>query len=119
MLVFAAFGLSSVFVFSETFLFGTTAVAATHKTNKAIASPQDAFSRKSAVFLTPIIWLCAWKFAAKPPPLLFCTNTTTAKSKQTTKIKIEIATNIFLNVLFNCFLLFSEFGLQNKHFFLD
>ena len=55
-----------------------------------MANDQVAFSRKSAVCLTPIN--CEpepVKFAARPPPFGFWTNTIKPNKTQTTKINIE------------------------------
>jgi hypothetical protein len=40
-------------------------------TSRITASVQVVFSRKSAVFLTPINWLEDWKLEARPPPFEF------------------------------------------------
>jgi hypothetical protein len=59
-----------------------------------IARVQVAFSRKSAVCLTPNVWLPAAKLAANPPPLEFCTNTT--RVRITLAITIRIAMTVYI-----------------------
>lgn len=53
---------------SSCVVFVTNAAEMTLKTTMAIASPHVAFSRKSVVFLTPMIWFDDEKLEAKPPP---------------------------------------------------
>lgn len=50
--------------------FVTNAADTTLSTTMAIASPHVAFSRKSVVLRTPMIWLDEEKPDARPPPLL-------------------------------------------------
>lgn len=57
----------------------------------APASVQVAFSRKSVVLRTPIIWLEDAKEEARPPPLEFCTNTININKRQIMNTKTEIA----------------------------
>ncbi len=57
----------------------------------APASVQVAFSRKSVVLRTPIIWFEDAKEEAKPPPLEFCTNTININKRQIMNTKTEIA----------------------------
>ena len=57
-----------------------------------------AFSRKSVVFLTPMIWLEEENPEAKPPPFEFWINTIKINSIEAIRIKIEI--NTYILVLF-------------------
>jgi hypothetical protein len=50
---------------------GRINAAMIHKKISEPANVHVAFSRKSAVLRTPMIWLDAEKLAAKPPPLEF------------------------------------------------
>jgi hypothetical protein len=77
---------------------GRTNAASMHNTTSEPASVHVAFSRKSAVLRTPIIWLEAEKLAAKPPPLEFCTNTISVKNTQTATISMDI--NVNMNIFY-------------------
>jgi hypothetical protein len=63
---------------------------------RLIASTQVAFSRKSAVLRTPITWLDEENEEASPPPLEFCTRTTSIKRIQTMTINIEMIVPIVI-----------------------
>jgi hypothetical protein len=65
-----------------------------------IASVQVAFSRKSAVFLTPNVWFPEAKLAANPPPFEFCTNTTRVRMILAITIRIAITVYIILILIF-------------------
>lgn len=56
------------------------------------------FSRKSVVFLTPIIWLDDENPLAKPPPLDFCTNTANIISIDASRIRIMMKIYISIYV---------------------
>lgn len=60
------------------------------------ANPQVAFSRKSVVLRTPMIWLEEENPEAKPPPFEFWINTIKIKSIEAIRIRIEINTYIFV-----------------------
>jgi hypothetical protein len=62
------------------------------KNNIAMAIVQVAFSRKSAVFLTPMYWFDPAKFEASPPPFEFCTKITSTISTAIIKVKTVINT---------------------------
>ena len=66
-------------------------------TKVAIANPQVVFSRKSAVFRTPMIWLDDEKFEASPPPFEFCTKTIRINKMQVIIINTE---KIGYNILY-------------------
>ena len=87
-----------------------------HNITSEPAKVHVAFSRKSAVLRTPMIWLDDEKLAAKPPPFEFCTNTISVKNTQTTTIIMDI--NVYMNFLFFT-LLTCQFGLQSKYVFPD
>jgi len=67
-------------------------VARKLSTTSAMANVHVAFSRKSAVRRTPIIWFDPAKFDANPPPLGFW-----AKTISISKID-TITTNVIINV---------------------
>ena len=69
---------------------GRTNAANMHNTTNDPASVHVAFSRKSAVLRTPIIWFDAAKLAANPPPLEFCTSTMRTKNTQTATMSMVI-----------------------------
>lgn len=73
-------------------------VESTLRTKMSIANDQVAFSKKSAVRLTPITCDPDWKPDASPPPLGFCTNTASTSRQHAMKIKIEIAVIISVMV---------------------
>ena len=75
---------------------GIKNTANTQRTIIAPAKVQVAFSRKSVVFLTPIIWLDDAKEDAKPPPFEFCTNTININKIQIMNTKTEIAVYIII-----------------------
>lgn len=54
---------------SSTVVFVTNAAERTLSTTIAAARPQVAFSRKSVVLRTPMIWFEEAKLDARPPPL--------------------------------------------------
>ena len=77
---------------------GRINAARIHKKISEPANVHVAFSRKSAVFRTPMIWLDAEKFAAKPPPLEFWTKTMSVKKTQTTTMSMVI--NVYMKFYF-------------------
>jgi hypothetical protein len=64
------------------------------RTTITTAKVHVAFSKKSAVFLTPIIWLEDENSEAKPPPFEFCINTT--KPSNMDAIIIIIMTAVYI-----------------------
>lgn len=76
--------------------FGIKKTAKTHKTIIPAAKVQVAFSKKSVVFLTPIIWFEEANEEARPPPFEFCTNTININKRQIMNTKTEIAVYIVI-----------------------
>ncbi len=73
----------------------TKAVARIHNTMIDMARVHVAFSRKSAVWRTPKVWLPEAKFAASPPPFEFCTKTISVRKILAITIKMAIVVYIY------------------------
>src|SRR5690554_340109 len=68
------------------------------------ASDQVNFSRKSVVFLTPMIWLDEENPLASPPPFDFCTNTAKIIRIDASKMRIVMKIYMMCSYLFFIFL---------------
>src|SRR5574344_81979 len=94
------------------------AALATLKTTSIITNDHVAFSKKSVVLRTPNILFDAEKFAAKPPPFGFCTDTIMVNKIEITTAN-DTSTLYIIICYFELFYLKIEFGLQSNYFFLD
>ncbi len=88
--IFSIFSRNSVSLVLPVLTFlGMTRMEIRLSASKEIARYQVAFSRKSAVLRTPMIWPVEPKLAARPPPLEFCTRTTRIKRIQAIKMRTD------------------------------